>query len=428
MSSDVVVIGGGFAGLVAARDLRDAGRSVVLLEARDRLGGRTWYRQLADTDVMVEYGGTWFHPDAQPDLAAEIARYSIPITESPEPDTKVWVSSGLRSEGEAAMTRISEAVTHLRPAMDDAQARIRKVLGGDDRSLLSDLDVPVTIWLDALDVPQGTRDYVQAFAATMGGGDPSRMSVLGLLADTVVSDYDLDIAYASFGYTFDLGTASMLDAIAADANADIRLGAVARRVRRDDEGVIVDLEDGTHVQASAGVIALPVNVWSDVAFEPALSEPKRRITASGQAGTATKALAITRGIPNSLQAIGWPAPLQAVFCGPAVDGRQVVTGFSGVGGIDPTDPRQVEAALRVYVPTASVVATDGHDWVGDRFSKGTWFAPTPGWESVDPAGFSAPEGRLAFAGSDIAGPGAGWIEGAVASGHEAARTVLSFDA
>ena len=49
MDADVIVIGGGFAGLVAARDLRAAGRSVVLLEARDRLGGRTWYRQMPGT-------------------------------------------------------------------------------------------------------------------------------------------------------------------------------------------------------------------------------------------------------------------------------------------------------------------------------------------------------------------------------------------
>ena len=63
MDADVVVIGGGFAGLVAARDLRDAGRSVVVLEARDRLGGRTWFRELPGAGVKVEYGGTWFWLD-----------------------------------------------------------------------------------------------------------------------------------------------------------------------------------------------------------------------------------------------------------------------------------------------------------------------------------------------------------------------------
>jgi monoamine oxidase len=39
---DVIVIGGGFTGLSAARDLSTAGKSVLIIEARDRIGGRTW--------------------------------------------------------------------------------------------------------------------------------------------------------------------------------------------------------------------------------------------------------------------------------------------------------------------------------------------------------------------------------------------------
>jgi len=75
-----------------------------------------------------------------------------------------------------------------------------------------------------------------------------------------------------------------------------------------------------------------------------------------------------------------------------------------------------------------VLASDGHDWVADPFSKGTWFAAPPAWESGDAGAQIAPEGRLAFAGGDIAPVGAGWIEGAIVSGGDAARTVLSFDA
>jgi monoamine oxidase len=427
MSIDVVVIGGGFAGLVAARDLRHAGRSVTVLEARDRLGGRTWYRDLAGTDVKVEYGGTWFHPASQRDLAAEITRYALPISESTEPQDKVWVGGGLRSEGEEATSRIKAALAHLRGAMDEGQARIRKAYEGGDRSLLNDLDVPVTTWLSGLDIPQETHDYVMAFAATMGGGDPHRIAMLGLLADTVVSDYDFDIAFESFGYTFDLGTASLVEALDADAQADVHLRAVAHRIRHDDAGVTVDLEDGSEVRAVAGVLAVPVNVWSDIVFEPVLSAPKQRIAASGHAGSATKVVSIAQGVPQSLQGIAWPARLQAVFGGSEVPGGRLVTAFSGIGGIDPADRGQVEEALRVFAPEATVLASDGHDWIADRFSKGTWFASPQGWETRDPAEYSALEGRLAFAGSDIAGPGGGWIEGAVTSGHDAARAILALD-
>jgi len=69
MDADVIVIGAGFAGVAAARDLTEAGHRVVVLEARDRIGGRTWYRQIPGTDVWAEYGGMFISRATQPSLA-----------------------------------------------------------------------------------------------------------------------------------------------------------------------------------------------------------------------------------------------------------------------------------------------------------------------------------------------------------------------
>ena len=66
MDADVVVLGAGFAGITAARDLREAGVRVVVLEARDRIGGRTWYREIPGTGVSAEYGGMFFSRATQP--------------------------------------------------------------------------------------------------------------------------------------------------------------------------------------------------------------------------------------------------------------------------------------------------------------------------------------------------------------------------
>ena len=63
-SVDVAVIGGGFAGITAARDLQKRGFKVLLLEARDRLGGRTWHKQV--NGFAVELGGTWIHQLVEP--------------------------------------------------------------------------------------------------------------------------------------------------------------------------------------------------------------------------------------------------------------------------------------------------------------------------------------------------------------------------
>ena len=109
--------------------------------------------------------------------------------------------------------------------------------------------------------------------------------------------------------------------------------------------------------------------------------------------------------------------------GPEVAGGRLVTGFSGTRAIRADDRARVEQAIRTYIPGARVQAADGHDWVADPYSKGTWFAPKPGWYLENAGSRRRPEGRVAFAGSDIATEGAGWIEGAIRSGHEAAADV-----
>ena len=72
-AADVCIIGAGFAGLTAARRLRQAGKSVLVLEARERVGGRTWTEDLGD-GVALDRGGAWFAPthEAAFRLAAEV--------------------------------------------------------------------------------------------------------------------------------------------------------------------------------------------------------------------------------------------------------------------------------------------------------------------------------------------------------------------
>ena len=66
MDYEAIVIGGGFGGMTAARDLHDAGHTVLVLEGRDRLGGRTWYKPFRRSEKSIEFGGTWVAPRWQP--------------------------------------------------------------------------------------------------------------------------------------------------------------------------------------------------------------------------------------------------------------------------------------------------------------------------------------------------------------------------
>src|SRR5690349_554057 len=96
---DVIVVGGGLAGLVAARELHAAGRRVRLLEARDRFGGRAWAAPYPGTDRLVELGGGWFDTGLQRPLAAETARYGVRVVPAPAYGSARWRTGGALRAG-----------------------------------------------------------------------------------------------------------------------------------------------------------------------------------------------------------------------------------------------------------------------------------------------------------------------------------------
>jgi monoamine oxidase len=423
VDADVVVLGGGFAGLVAARELREAGRRVLVLEARDRLGGRTWFREMPGSGVEVEYGGTWFSREGQPHLASEIARYGLDVTQASAAAEQVWVWNGVRRAGPAVLDELGARLERV-PALTDAFAAAAAAVASGDLRGVASLDIPVGTWLAANVDDAEIADYVRAFAGAMGGASVARQSMLAILLDAAEADYSLVEAFRDIGESLTHGTRGLVDEIA--SGTQVRLGAVVEGVRRDEDGVAVDVRAGGEVRAAAAVVALPLNVWGDVDFDPPLAEPKRRAAAERHVGATTKLLAVVENVaPNSV-AFGWGTPLQVGATMRRVGEAQLLVGFGSEQKLDPADLAQAQDAVAAFHPDARVTIADGHDWVADPYSKGTWLADPPGWLGTGLLHeLGAPEGRLAFAGSDIAEEGAGWIEGAIVSGTAAAERVGS---
>lgn len=421
MDPDVLVIGAGFAGIAAARDLSEAGRSVVVLEARDRIGGRTWYREIPGTGVMAEYGGMFFSQATQPNLAREIDRYGLAVMAGTVPDVLAWIDGDRRDVGMDAIERIQGKLASSNLA--DAIRTTRDAFRSEGRAALASLDIPAATWLEGLDADPEAVDYVRAFMVSMGGSPLERCSVLPLLWDMVELNYSPADVFVDVGELLTDGTKSLIDPMA--AGLDVRLRTVVTHVAHHDRGVTVTLEDGTIVRAEAAVIALPLNVWADIAFDPPLTEAKRRAAARRQPGQVSKVIAIVDGAPDTYIGLGWDTPINAGFVlRPAGDGR-LFMGFSVQDRVDLSDHDAMAAAVNAHLPEATVTTTDGYDWVSDRFSQGTWLSTPPTWFSDGTFdALALPEGRLAFAGSDIAPEGAGWIEGAVGSGVDAAAYVL----
>ncbi|MEP7060163.1 MAG: NAD(P)/FAD-dependent oxidoreductase [Actinomycetota bacterium] len=421
MDADVLVLGAGFAGVAAARDLTESGRSVIVLEARDRIGGRTWYREMPGAGVGVEYGGMFFSRATQPHLAAEITRYGAAVTSPPETiNMLAWIRGAERSQGPGAVedlqTKLAES--GLTAALRDTAAAFES----EERTGLKSPDITAAGCIDAIGADPESADYLRAFLASMGGSRIQRCSVLPLLWDMVELGYSPMDAFVDVGELLTDGTKSLIDAMA--EGLDVRFGSVIAAVTQEDDGVSVTLADGTTMTAAAAVVALPINCWADVRFDPPLAPAKQRVAAERQVGEVSKVLAVVQDAPDSYLGMGWETPINAGFVTkPTADGR-LFMGFSVQDRVDLSDKDAVARAVQAHLPKARVVTTDGHDWVSDPFSKGTWLSIPPGW--FGDGTFDAleeSEAQLAFAGSDIASEGAGWIEGAVGSGIEAAATV-----
>lgn len=122
-SYDAIVIGSGYAGLTAARDLTLAGASVMLLEARDRIGGRTWTANIDGHNF--EIGGTYVHW-AQPNLWREIARYQM-------------------QKGLDAAVDLDKGVTEI-SVITPAGVRVMDQEEQVSPLFLSHYDAPLTLW------------------------------------------------------------------------------------------------------------------------------------------------------------------------------------------------------------------------------------------------------------------------------------------
>ena len=288
----------------------------------------------------------------------------------------------------------------------------------------AELDVAATEWIDALDVPTPTKEGLLSWMAVVGGGDPAAQSIVVMLGDLATTGISLEASLEELGETFADGTVSFVDALAGDVRGTIELQTAVAAVTQEADLVRVATSEGLELTASAAVVALPLNCVEDVTFTPGLPAPLARAAREKQAGRSTKVLTITEGFGAHTVGSAWGHPLQGALGMYDVEGGTLVAGFDGLERLaDPHDAREVEAALRVFAPETRVVAADSHDWINDPFSKGTWLTTPPGWSSGADTELAAPHGRLAFAGSDIAFEGSGYIEGAIISGREASQQV-----
>jgi pseudooxynicotine oxidase len=416
----VIVIGGGFAGVTAAREAALRGGDTLLLEARDRLGGRTW---TAPWDgLQIEYGGGWIHWH-QPHSWSEITRGGLSVVLSEDAEAAGWYVDGERRSGtiserdaiaERAWNMFVAGVEEALPNPHDPLYAIAK-LARFDRLTIAER-------MDELPLSEEERAVLWAELESLASAPLDDAGAVSVLRWHALSGYSLALTqYAGGRVTLADGTRSLIEAIANAAPVQRRLNTIAARVAQRSDGIEVETRDGDVFAAAAVVVAVPVNTLDAIEFTPSLSEAKQRAIALGQSSRGLKIFIRARGERVFQNSIRPGHPFGYLDTELLLDGdEQMLIGFGyDAERCDAGDRAGVQRQMDEIIPGYEVLDSTAHDWLADPFARGTWAIHRPGWYEHHHAAMQEPEGRVILAGGDIANGWAGFMDGAIESGLRA---------
>lgn len=423
-SCDVIVVGAGMAGAAAVLKLAKAGKRVTIIEARDRCGGRGFLKPYAgDDSAPLEFGGAWITPWHNR-IRALVSELGLGLRPRHPVTNRLWLRDGaIHTDAPAAREDI---MAHERAIARVAADAILLKTGLDVNEKGEALrGISFAAYLDRLKCPASTRDIFSAWWTVSGNGGHTLVAASEFLASC---SYDNGLAEGMIQFWSD----TVMPGIAALAQRMIEASG-AELVLSEPITHVVALKDGVQVintrrvhQAKACVLALGINQMKKITFTPALSMAKREAIAHGHGGRSFKLWIKAESVPVGTLVTGDGSGIEFAFAErKAEDGSTLIVGFGLMNAANhPGDPEWVRAQAARLFPNARIVSHDWHDWVDDPFARGTWVAALVGHEDgLDSATWQR-QSRIAFASSDYARDQAGWFEGAVIAGEDAAEAVL----
>ncbi|WP_119392300.1 flavin monoamine oxidase family protein [Taklimakanibacter lacteus] len=420
MRADVAILGAGLAGAAAASRCAEAGLSTIILEARDRAGGRGFTRKFTGSADLLEFGGGWIAPwhDRIRDHAE---RTGITLRPTHAINKHRWHDGQMLRSGQPTS---EEARTSFERAI--AAIRHDALLYKEGKPFPWQGPMTLSRYLDRIGASPEARAHVLAWWTISGNGDPEKIAASEFLASCAYGDGTPASMMTALRHTLVPGTGILAERMIAQAKADLRLNAAVSAVRQDQDGVTLICANGETVSARAAIACLPLNALPAMSFTPGLSERKQRAIALGHGGRSLKLWLKVKNVAPGILASGGPGGLRWLFSErQAADGTTLIVGFAlDDGTLLPEDRNSVAAALARFFPEAELVAWDWHDWVNDPYARGTWVALPAEETWIGDAEIWGREGRLAFATSDFAESCAGWFEGAIRSGEAAAQATI----
>ena len=425
---DVIVVGGGFAGVTAARETSMRGYKTLLLEARSRLGGRADTVFLADRPLDI--GATWIGW-SQPHVWAEMMRYDLEVKETAAavPDRAIWFRGDDRMEGsldEYAGIFERAADAFYKPAREAFPRPFdpRYSTGHDSLDAQTALEAIENLRLDEVE-----RDVAMSLAAINGHAHPDQSSYLDQLRWFALGDFDVWNMWDNLGrYRVRGGMKILLDHIHSDCRAETLLDSPVRSIEQKSEGVEIFTQTGKNYVGRTAIITVPLNCLADVDFKPALGSTKIRVSNARHTGSGTKVYARIKGRSPTVMCTGkHDMPLSFLWTEYGDRESQILVGFGASDKLlDIHSEKDVLNALRNFLPEVDLIDYFTHDWNDDPYSRGTWCMYRPETLTKDFGDLQKKEGRLYFASADIARGWRGFVDGAIESGLRVSHEVASF--
>lgn len=423
---DVIIVGAGFAGVTAARELGFAGKNVVVLEARDRIGGRTWLDERLGKPL--ELGGTWLHW-TQPFIWAEITRYGIGTVQSPVPTQAWWVPNDKPVEIDP-----DELIVKMDAANREFTAESRIYFENPykplDHPTLAEVDkLTVKEKLDTIEMDDDVRGLMESFWSLNFNGLITEGAYTQALRWAALTNGDWAVNFeACATYKFEGGTKRLIEAMAADVRGEIKLDTPVQKIDTSGERVIVSTVSGETYSAGSVIVTVGLHTLAHIDFAPPLTAKQTAAIEKGQASKGTKVWIKAKGPLDPFVAFGkaeWPLNFFQADVETA-EGDRLIIGFGpDQRRIDPLDREAVAEVLHRIRPDIEVLDVAAHNWVEDEFSEQTWPMHKPGFLSQSLAEFQHANDKVLFAGSDFASGWCGFFDGAIESGFTAARAILN---
>lgn len=445
----VLVVGAGLSGLAAARHLAAQGREVVVLEARDRVGGRTEGHVL-DDGTPLELGGQWIGP-TQNRMYSLVEELGLEHFRTYNDEGDLLLELGGRR---SRLKPHRGATPRLGPfaLADLAQGLARFTRLANRVSLAAPWESPDAERLDG----QTFETWIRRNLRT-----PTGRAYFRVACEAVFSAESTDLSllhalfYAHSGTDFETlisvdrgaqqdrivgGSVRIAQSMADHLGDRVHLGAPVRTVTQADDGVRVTTRHGETYEGSHVIVTLPPTLAGRLEYDPPLPSWRDQLTQRLPAGSVMKVYAIYdepfwRAEGLNGQAASDTGPVKVTFDNSPPSGTPgVLMGFVEAGDgrrLARRTPEERRAAVlacfvRYFGPRAGRPREFlERDWMAEEFSRGCYGAHfTPGvWTHYGPA-LREPVGRIHWAGAECSPVWNGYMEGAVRSGEDAASAVL----